>query len=165
MGQSLDKILDFIFYRSERVGLHGKRFIMWKFRTMQRDSDKCGSFSVAYGDGRVIPFGRFLRKWHLDELPNLLTVLRGDMAIIGPRPDIPEYADRMPEPERTIILSVKPGCIDFATLWNFNEGMRLERAGEDPDKYYEEVIWPEKLKRQREFILKWLNPCTKKCTE
>lgn len=159
----LSKVFNFFFYRGERVGKDGKRFKLIKFRTMVYGADRTGSLSVAQDDKRVTRIGRLLRVTHFDELPNLINVLKGEMNLIGPRPDVPFYADRIPEPDRSIILSVKPGCLDPATLWNFNEGMRL-MGHEDPEKYYHEVIWPEKLKRQKQFILKWLNPSMKRCT-
>lgn len=149
------KLVDFFFYRGERVGFHGATFRLWKFRTMVQNADALGGYSVCEKDVRVTRIGRFLRRTHLDELPNLINVLRGEMVFIGPRPDVSYYANRIPEPERTIILSVKPGCIDPATLWNFNEGQRLN-GKDDPERYYEEVIWPEKIKRQVVFIQSYL---------
>jgi len=120
---------------------------------MVQGADKIGSFSVAEDDQRVTRIGRLLRKAHLDELPNLINVIRGEMSIFGPRPEIGYYIDRMPSAIRRVVLSVKPGCIDKATLWNFNEGKRL-KGKTDPEAYYEKVIWPEKLRRQCESILK-----------
>lgn len=164
MGR-IDRIINYFFYRSERVGKDGKRFTLWKFRTMVHGAEKIGPFSVARSDIRVTRIGRFLRRTHLDEIPNLINVLKGEMSLIGPRPDVPHYADRIPEPDRTIILSVKPGCVDPATLWNFNEGAKLD-GQEDPEKYYEEEIWPEKLLRQKTFVLRFLNRrFMSKCTE
>ena len=149
MGQ----FLDFIFYRSLRVGKHGKLFYLWKFRTMVQGADRCGPYSVAEDDGRVTRLGRFLRKYHLDELPNLVNVVRGEMSLFGPRPEVLYYVDKMPIDIRRVVLSVKPGCIDRATLNNLDEGKQL-RGKEDPEAYYEKVIWPEKLRRQCESILK-----------
>jgi lipopolysaccharide/colanic/teichoic acid biosynthesis glycosyltransferase len=118
---------------------------------MVQDADRIGGYSVSDEDGRVTRFGRFLRKTHIDELPNLINVLRGEMVLFGPRPDVPWYANRIPEPERSIIFSVKPGCIDPATLWNLDEGKKLS-GKEDPEKYYEEVIWPQKIRKQVNYI-------------
>lgn len=120
---------------------------------MVQGADRLGSFSVSGNDSRTTKVGKVIRKLHIDELPNLINVLKGEMTLFGPRPDVPYYADRIPEPQRSIILSVKPGCIDPATMWNFNEGQRLN-GKQDPEKYYEEVIWPEKIKRQVAFIEK-----------
>jgi lipopolysaccharide/colanic/teichoic acid biosynthesis glycosyltransferase len=149
----IEKIIDFIFYRSERVGKNGKQFKLWKFRTMCKDADRIGAFSVATGDLRVTSIGRVLRRTHIDELPNIINVIKGEMSIIGPRPEIPFYVDRMPEKIKNVILSVKPGCIDTATLWNIDEGKKLEGQA-DPDLYYEQYIWPEKLRLQCQSILK-----------
>ena len=151
MGLSLDKIVNYIFYRTERVGRNGKIFTLWKFRSMVFDADSIGGYSVGYDDHRVTRIGRIIRRWHIDELPNLINVIKGEMNLLGPRPDVAYYDERIPEPEKSIILSVKPGCIDPATIWNFNEGIRL-RGKEDPDRYYEDVIWPEKIKRQVAYI-------------
>lgn len=147
------KLIDFIFYRSWRVGKHGRQFYLWKFRTMVKGTEKMGSFSIPEKDKRVTRIGRLLRKTHFDELPNLWNVLKGDMALFGPRPEVPYYVNKMPPAVRRVVLSVKPGCLDRATMWNFNEGQRLN-GKEDPEAYYEEVIWPEKLRLQCESILK-----------
>ena len=149
----MGKLIDFIFYRSRRVGKHGRRFYLWKFRTMVQDADKMGSFSVAEDDRRITRIGHLMRRTHLDELPNLVNVARGEMAIFGPRPEIPYYVNKMPPTIRRVILSIKPGCIDKATMWNFNEGQRL-KGKQDQEAYYEKVIWPEKLRRQCESILR-----------
>ena len=146
------KLIDFIFYRSWRVGKHGRPFLLWKFRTMVEGADRKGSYSVAEDDSRITRIGRILRNSHLDELPNLINVIRGEMSIFGPRPEIGHYVDRMPPAIRRTVLSVRPGCIDKATLWNYNEGQRL-KGKTDPEAYYEEVIWPEKLRLQCESIL------------
>lgn len=147
----ISRIIEFLFYRSERVGKDGKRFRLWKFRTMVQGADSIGGYSVAWSDNRITKVGSFLRRWHLDEIPNLVNVVKGEMNLIGPRPDVPYYADRIPEPQRSIILSVKPGCLDMATMWDLDEGEQLH-GKPDPEKYYEEVIWPEKLRLQVSFI-------------
>uniref|UniRef100_A0A6M3KAG0 Putative sugar transferase n=1 Tax=viral metagenome TaxID=1070528 RepID=A0A6M3KAG0_9ZZZZ len=120
---------------------------------MVKGTEKMGSFSIPEKDKRVTRIGRLLRKTHFDELPNLWNVLKGDMALFGPRPEVSYYVNKMPPAVRRVVLSVKPGCLDRATMWNFNEGQRLN-GKEDPEAYYEEVIWPEKLRLQCESILK-----------
>ena len=139
----LDKIFNFFFYRSKRVGIRGKIFYLYKFRTMVHGADK-GNPSVAGDDPRVTRLGRILRKYKIDEIPNLINILKGDMVIIGPRPDVPFYICGMPREYRAVILSVKPGLIDLATRHNLNEGERL-KGKEDPEKYYKQEIWPEKI--------------------
>jgi len=151
MAWNPDSLLDFFFYRGERVGRHGNRFFMWKLRTMVRKADKTGGYSVSADDARVTGIGRILRMYHLDEFPNLINVIKGDMAIFGPRPEVPYYVEKMSPEEREVILSVKPGCVDLATFMNLDEGKQLE-GKEDPEKYYEEVIWPLKKKKQIESI-------------
>jgi len=146
-------IVDFIFYRSTRIGQHGRPFKLWKFRSMVKGADKLGSYSVAADDARVTRLGRILRRTHLDELPNFFNVLKGDMAFIGPRAEIPYYVEKMPPTIKKIVLSVKPGCIDLATLRNLQEGSLL-KGKDDPEIYYEKVIWPEKLRLQCHCILK-----------
>jgi len=150
---AMTRILDFIFYRSLRVGKHGRPFLFWKFRTMVKGAEKMGSFSVAEKDWRIRPIGRILRKTHLDELPNLWNVLKGDMALFGPRPEVPHYVNKMPPAVRRVVLSVKPGCLSRATIAGLNEGRLLNNA-QDPDDFYEKVIWPKKLKHQCEEILR-----------
>lgn len=146
-------LIDFFFYRGWRIGRHGKAFQLWKFRTMVRGADKEGIYSIADDDPRVTRIGKMLRKTHLDELPNIINVVKGDMALFGPRPEVPYFVERMPPQVRKVILSVKPGCIDKATMNNLNEGRRL-KGQRDPDAFYEREIWPTKLKLQCRSILK-----------
>lgn len=153
MERRIENIIDFIFYRSWRVGKNGKLFKLWKIRTMCKGADRIGAFSVGADDVRVTRLGRIIRRTHLDELPNIINVIKGEMAIIGPRPEIPYYVDRMPTTIKSVILSVKPGCIDTATFWNLDEGEKL-KGQPNPDLYYEQQIWPEKLRLQCQSILK-----------
>ena len=144
---------DYIFYRADRVGKDGVIFKLYKFRSMVKGADRLGPVSVSGDDKRVTLVGRFLRKWHIDELPNLINVAKGDMVLIGPRPEVKHYIDKLTAEQRKIVLSVKPGCLDPATLWNLNEGERL-KGQEDPEAYYEREIWPQKVKMQIDYILK-----------
>lgn len=139
-----------IFYRGIRTGLGGSRFRIFKFRTMIVNSDQVGGSSTADGDARITPVGGWLRKYKLDELPQLINVLLGDMSLVGPRPEVPLYTD-MYTPAEKRILTVRPGITDLATLWNPDEGALL--AGEpDPEKAYLEKIRPTKIKLQLEYV-------------
>lgn len=139
-----------VFYRGIRTGLGGGKFRILKFRTMVVDADQIGGSSTADGDTRITPLGAWLRKRKLDELPQLINVLAGDMSFVGPRPEVPFYTDLYTASEKRI-LTVRPGITDFATLWNPDEGALL--AGEsDPDKAYFEKIRPTKIRLQLEYI-------------
>src|SRR3989344_632356 len=102
-------------YQGERVGKDGKIFRIYKFRTMVVGAEKLGGPSTASDDKRLLKIGHFLKKYQLDELPQLINVLKGEMSFVGPRPEVKMYADMMPEEERKIILSVKPGMTDIAS--------------------------------------------------
>lgn len=139
-----------VFYRGVRVGRHGVPFRMFKFRTMVLDADKIGGPSAADGDPRITRTGAWLRRRKLDELPQFINVLLGDMSFVGPRPEVQHYVDMYTERERAI-LSVRPGITDFATLWNANEGEVLAGSA-DPERTYLEEIRPEKLRLQLEYV-------------
>lgn len=139
-----------VFYMAERIGLSGVAFKMYKFRTMVADADKSGPSSTSNSDSRITRTGRFLRKYKLDEIPQLFNVLIGQMSIVGPRPEIKKFTDLYTEDERKI-LSVKPGITDWASIWNSDEGRLLEGA-EDPDKAYFELIRPEKIRLQLQYV-------------
>jgi lipopolysaccharide/colanic/teichoic acid biosynthesis glycosyltransferase len=140
-----------VFYRGVRIGKDGKPFRIFKFRTMVPDAEKLGGPSTAGDDPRLLKIGHFLKKYQLDELPQLINVLKGEMSLVGPRPEVKMYVDMMTEEERKIILSVKPGMTDLASLWNFHEGEIL-RGSPDPDKTYQEKIWPEKKRLQIKYV-------------
>ncbi|MDD5571502.1 MAG: sugar transferase [Bacteroidales bacterium] len=139
-----------VFYKALRVGLNGKLFRMFKFRTMVVNADKIGASSTTLSDSRITKIGVFLRKYKLDELPQLINVLAGSMSIVGPRPEVKYFTDMFTEEEKAI-LSVKPGITDWASVWNSDEGKILEGA-EDPDKAYMELIWPEKKRLQLKYV-------------
>lgn len=139
-----------IFYRGERVGLWGKPFRIFKFRTMVIDADTIGGPSTAAGDVRITRVGAFLRAYKLDELPQLLNVLTGEMSIVGPRPEVQRYVDMFSD-EECRILTVRPGITDFASLWNADEGAVLAGA-KDPEQAYMERIRPEKIRLQLEYV-------------
>ncbi len=131
-----------VFFTQQRVGRNGKLFKMYKFRSMTV-SHSGSSISVA-GESRITPLGAILRKYKLDELPELWNVLIGDMSFVGPRPDVPGYADKL-EGEDRLILKLRPGITGPASLKYANEEDILAQV-EDPIKYNDEVIFPDKVK-------------------
>ena len=132
-----------VFYRQERMGRFGGKFRIFKFRSMVRDADSLGGKLTVSGDARVTPLGRFLRRHKLDELPQLFNVLRGEMSLVGPRPEVPEYAEMFPRSYERI-LQVKPGITHSATLFFRNEERLLSRAA-DPRALYVERVMPYKM--------------------
>ncbi|KPJ73542.1 hypothetical protein AMJ48_01155 [Parcubacteria bacterium DG_74_1] len=140
-----------VFYRGERAGKDGKPFRIFKFRTMIVDAEKVGGASTAGDDPRLLKVGRFLKNYQLDELPQLINVLKGEMSFVGPRPEVKVYVNMMTFEERKTILSVKPGVTDLASLWNFHEGEVL-KGSLDPEKTYMEKIRPEKIRLQIEYV-------------
>lgn len=131
-------------YRGVRVGRYGKLFKMLKFRTMVVDAEARGGPSTAEDDPRIVPVGAFLRRWKLDELPQLLNVLVGQMSIVGPRPQVVDYVERYTDEERAL-LDVRPGLTDLASIRFHNEGEIL-KGHPDPDKAYDTLIRDEKIK-------------------
>lgn len=126
-----------VFYRGVRTGLHGKPFRIWKFRTMVVDADRLGGPSTALNDSRVTPIGRFLRKHKLDEIPQFINVLSGDMSLVGPRPQVERYTKEY-RGEESIILDVKPGLTDYASL-HFIDMDSVLGDGDVDEKYLKEV--------------------------
>ncbi len=139
-----------VFYRGKRVGRDGKIFKMYKFRTMVVDADQLGGSCTSAGDPRITASGAWLRKFKLDELPQLWNVVLGDMSLVGPRPEVEEYV-RLFSPEEREILSVRPGITDWASIWDRDEGQAL--AGHaDPERAYLEFIRPEKMRLQLAYV-------------
>lgn len=138
-----------IFFRQERIGLHGVPFKIHKFRTMRNEKPQVNV--SATGDPRVTRVGRVLRKTKLDELPQLIDVVQGTMAIVGPRPEVPEYVAKWPEDLRDLILSVRPGITDPASIKYRNEADELAAAA-DPARYYEEVLIPKKTALYAQYV-------------
>jgi lipopolysaccharide/colanic/teichoic acid biosynthesis glycosyltransferase len=132
-----------VFFRQERVGRHGRLFRIHKFRTMRVDAERAGQLTVGE-DRRVTRVGRFLRAHRLDELPQLIDVLRGDMSLVGPRPEVPRYVAVYPADLRQRVLAVRPGITDPASLAFRGEAAQLAAAA-DPEREYVEVILPRKL--------------------
>ncbi|MDD5491935.1 MAG: sugar transferase [bacterium] len=139
-----------VYYNGARVGRDGRIFKMHKFRTMVLNADKIGGASSADDDPRITGIGKKLRKYKLDELPQLFNVLRGEMSFVGPRPEVPYYVNMFTEQEKQI-LSIKPGITDWASLWNSDEGALLA-GSPDPEKTYLEKIRPEKIKLQLRYV-------------
>jgi lipopolysaccharide/colanic/teichoic acid biosynthesis glycosyltransferase len=139
-----------VFYRGVRVGRFGKPFRIFKFRTMVVNAEKLGGPSTADDDPRITKIGKFIRKFKLDELPQLINVLKGEMSIVGPRPEVQMYVDMFIEEERPI-LSVRPGITDWASIWNPDEGAILAGCP-DPEKMYMEKIRPEKIRLQLKYV-------------
>ena len=138
------------FYVQERVGQNGKPFGLYKFRTMRKNADKSGKLTIGMRDHRITKIGLFLRKTKLDEFPQFLNVLIGQMSIVGPRPEVEEYVDYYTK-EQLEILSVRPGITDYASLEYFNENKLLGDSS-DPQKTYIEEIMPAKIKLNRKYL-------------
>lgn len=139
-----------ILYRSERVGKGGSRIEVLKFRTMVQNADQIGGASTADDDPRITRAGKYLRRFNLDELPQLINVLKGEMSIVGPRPEVPEEVETYSEEEKGI-LSVKPGMTDYASIEFNNEGEIL-KGSDNPHQTYREEIRPEKIRLARKYV-------------
>ena len=138
------------FYRQVRVGKNGVDFRLWKFRTMQTGADKKGLLTVGGRDSRVTRIGFYLRKYKLDELPQLINVLVGDMSIVGPRPEVRKYVELYTSEQRRV-LNVKPGITDYASIEYSNENELLAQS-ENPEKTYVEEVLPAKLELNQKYL-------------
>ena len=139
-----------VFYRQVRVGRYNKDFKIYKFRSMRVGSDKGSLVTVGGRDPRITRSGYFIRKFKIDELPQLINVFTGDMSLVGPRPEVRHYVDYW-TPDQMRVLDVRPGITDPASIRYRNENELLATA-EDPEKYYIEVIMQEKLKLYLEYV-------------
>src|SRR5437667_12267053 len=139
-----------VFFRQLRVGFHGQLFRIFKYRTMVVNAEKLGGPSTTADDRRITRSGKWIRRFNLDELPQLMNVLKGEMSLVGPRPEVPQYVALFNEEEKEI-LSVRPGITDWATLWIRDEG-RLLAGSDDPERTYFEKIWPEKHRLALEYV-------------
>jgi hypothetical protein len=139
-----------VFYRQKRVGKNNVDFLLWKFRSMRPDSDKKGLLTVGGRDPRITRSGYFIRKYKIDELPQLINVLTGDMSLVGPRPEVRKYVDLYSK-EQLKVLDVRPGITDLASLNYFEESELLAKSL-DPEKTYIEEIMPAKLKLNLQYI-------------
>lgn len=138
------------FYRGQRVGKDGKQFNIYKFRTMVVNAEKIGGPSTSEDDPRVTQIGKVLRKYKLDELPQLINVLKGEMSLVGPRPEVPSEVKTYTEEEKRV-LTVKPGITDWASIAFRNEGEILKGSA-DPHQAYREKIRPEKLRLALSYV-------------
>lgn len=139
-----------VFYRQLRVGKDNKDFWLYKFRSMRPGSDKHGLITIGGRDPRVTKSGYFIRKYKLDELPQLINVFIGDMSLVGPRPEVRKYVD-MYTREQMQVLTVRPGITDLASIRYRNENELLEGV-EDPDQYYVDVVMQDKLNINLEYV-------------
>ncbi|MBD3637821.1 MAG: sugar transferase [Crocinitomicaceae bacterium] len=145
-----------MFYRQKRIGKNGRAFYLLKFRSMRPNSDKSGQITVG-NDQRVTKIGKFIRKYKIDEFPQLLNVIKGDMSIVGPRPEVPEYT-RYYTDEQKKVLTILPGLTDYATLEYIDEQVILGKA-ENPEEVYITQVMPDKLQlnlrylEERSFLL------------
>lgn len=139
-----------VFYKQSRVGLNGVNFNILKFRTMFTGSDKKGLLTVGDRDPRVTHIGYYLRKYKLDELPQLINVLIGDMSLVGPRPEVSKYVNLYSKEDR-VVLSIKPGITDYASIYFRNENEILNSSSNPEKKYIEEVM-PLKLELNKKYI-------------
>ena len=140
-----------VIFKQKRVGQHGRIFTMYKFRSMTVNHS--GSSVSVQGESRITPLGAVLRKYKLDELPELCNVLIGDMSFVGPRPDVPGYADKLIGDDRKILL-LKPGITGPASLKYRNEEELLAEQ-EDPQKYNDEILFPDKVRINIEYLNNW----------
>ena len=141
-----------VFYRQVRVGRYNKDFRIFKFRSMRIGSDKGSLVTIGGRDPRITRSGYFIRKFKIDELPQLINVFIGDMSLVGPRPEVRHYVNYW-TPEQMHVLDVRPGITDPASIKFRNENELLAMA-EDPEKYYIEVIMQEKIKLYLDYVKK-----------
>jgi lipopolysaccharide/colanic/teichoic acid biosynthesis glycosyltransferase len=139
-----------IFYHQERVGKNNRNFRIIKFRTMHSGADKQGGLTVGVRDSRITRSGFFIRKYKLDELPQLINVLAGEMSLVGPRPELRKFVELYTE-EQKKVLTVRPGITDIASLEYINENEILG-ASADPERTYIDQIMPVKLEMNRKFL-------------
>lgn len=140
-----------VFYKQLRVGLHGKPFYIYKLRTMEVGADRKGLSITSADDPRLTRVGRVLRKFKLDEMPQLFNVIKGEMSLVGPRPEVPRYVELYTDEQKKRILSVKPGMTDPATVYFRDEEGLLAKA-KDKESFYVNKVMPVKLKLYLRYI-------------
>lgn len=140
-----------VFFRQTRVGRFGKPFWIFKFRTMDADAKSKGRQITVGNDSRITRAGKFLRRYKIDELPQLLNVVKGDMSLVGPRPEVPRYVALYPDNVREIVLSISPGLTDYASIEYKDENMILSDAA-DPESVYLENVMPQKLRYYERYV-------------
>lgn len=141
-----------VFYMQSRVGRFNNDFKLFKFRTMTLNADRLGLLTLSSRDERITKLGYYLRKYKVDELPQLINVLKGDMSLVGPRPEVRKYVDLYSKNQMKV-LDFRPGITDVSSIRYSNENEVLENQSE-PEKYYIEVIMPEKIKYNLEYLKK-----------
>lgn len=141
-----------VLFKQIRVGENGREFKILKFRTMVVDAEKLGRQITVGNDSRITKIGGFLRKYKIDELPQLINVFKGDMSLVGPRPEVPRYVNMYTKEQRRV-LDVKPGITDLASIRYRDENELLGKA-ENPDEFYINTIMPDKLALNMEYINK-----------
>lgn len=139
-----------VFYLQHRVGLQGRLFKLFKFRSMKIDSDKSAPITIGQRDSRITAVGHFLRKFKIDELPQLINVLKGEMSLVGPRPEVEKFV-KLYSSDQLRVLSVKPGITDYASI-EFREENKLLEGKPDPIDFYMTEIMPEKLRLNLTYI-------------
>jgi len=139
-----------VFYRGIRVGRYGRPFRIFKFRTMVINAEEIGGPSTAGDDPRITRIGKLIRNYKLDEVPQLINVFKGEMSLVGPRPEVQQYVNMFTDEEKAI-LTVQPGITDWASLWNPDEG-RILSGSPDPERTYMEEIRPTKLRLQLKYV-------------
>ncbi len=146
-----------VFFRQERIGKNFKPFFIYKFRTMVKDADKKGLQITAGGDNRITRVGRLLRKTKIDELPQLINVLKGEMSLVGPRPEVRKYVEFYKN-DYIEILMVRPGITDYASILYRDEESVLKNK-EDPEDYYKNILLPKKINLAKEYIKNYSFSC------
>ena len=138
-----------VFYRGLRTGLHGRTFRILKFRTMIINAEKIGGGTTALNDFRIFKFGKFLRRYKLDEIPQIINVIKGDMSIVGPRPELPQYTNQF-KGEELLILSVRPGMTDYSSVKYFS--LQEIVGSKNADQVFEENILQQKNKLRIKYV-------------
>ncbi len=139
-----------VFFRQVRVGQNGRPFKIYKFRTMVENAERLGAKVTKEDDPRITEIGKFLRKYKIDELPQLINVLKGEMSLVGPRPEVPKYVELFKEDYKEI-LKVKPGITDYASL-EYKDENKLLKGAENPEEIYIKEILPVKIKYYKRYI-------------
>jgi len=139
-----------IFYRQDRIGRNGVPFKLYKFRSMRVNAEASGKLTVGMKDPRITSVGVFIRKYKLDEFPQFINVLKGDMSIVGPRPEVHEFVALYSDTQKKV-LEVKPGITDYASIEYFNEN-ELLASSDNPKKTYVEKIMPDKLELNQKYL-------------
>ncbi len=139
-----------VFFRQVRVGQNGRPFRIYKFRTMVENAERLGAKVTKEDDPRITEIGKFLRKYKIDELPQLINVLKGEMSLVGPRPEVPKYVEMFKEDYKEI-LKVKPGITDYASL-EYKDENRLLKGAKNPEEIYIKEILPVKIEYYKRYI-------------